>query len=376
MDELDELWQRIDATKKERPTTGRIHWAEMTQEMNNLYNTARGFYRLNQFDSALAFYRKAYQIAMKIGDGESQSKFKEMEGHCLRCLGRLRDALVCLVELEKLEGTPNCRWEGLIDQIVIATDIPISLRSIQSLMRRCSDEMERHGMQSSRCMLLIEESALASLQHDVSTALAKAQEAMHVYKKDANPNYNITVYYHHLINSYLDAGDHTSAKWWLEQYEDTATWLEFSKELDILSIRRRLALWDGDRPAAWDYAQRFLRKAREAEDSPYIGLINLVETGITCGRLTEIRQAMRELILRHRNSEEGHRRYAIRRLVGDYHRAIAQQSEPYTRENLRHTAIARRFYHYARKVGRFIDERLCCDWHEAEIERCLQSLEQ
>lgn len=371
---MDELWQRIDAAEKERPATNQMRRVEIIQEMNRLHNTARGFYRLRQFDSALSLYHKAYQAAVKAGDEENQVYFKVKKGHCLWHLRRLREALACLVELEKLEANPKRRWEGLIFQIAIATAIPISLHNIQLLMQRCSDELKRQNLRLSRGMLLIEKAVLAFLRHDASTALARAQEAMHTYAEGASPQYDIAVYYSYLIEFYLDAGDRISAEWWLERYEGVRTWLDVYKELDILLIRQRIALLDGNYSVAWDYAQRFLQKAREAEDSPYIGLTNLAETGIACGHLTEVRLALWELLSKYRNAEEGHRRYELRRLGGDYHRAMAQQAELYTHENLRHTAIARRYYRYALKIGRFIDERLCCDWHEEEIQERLQSL--
>lgn len=76
MDELDELWQRIDAAEKEKPTTNQMRRAELIQEMNSLYNTARDFYGLRQFDSALSLYHKAYQAAVRAGDEENQVYFK------------------------------------------------------------------------------------------------------------------------------------------------------------------------------------------------------------------------------------------------------------------------------------------------------------
>lgn len=374
MDELDELWQRMDAAEKEGPATNQVRRVELIQEMNRLHNAARGFSRLRQIDSALSLYHKAYQAAVKAGDEENQARFKLEEGVCLGHLRRLREALACLVELEKMAANPKSRWKGLIYQISIATYIPISLHNIQLLMQRCSDEMKRRNLQSSRSMLLLEEAVLASLRHDVSTALARAQEAMHTYAEGASPNYNIISYYNYLIMFYLDAGDRISAERWLERYEGVRTWFEVDKELDILLIRQRIARLDGNYSVAWDYAQRFLQKARETENSPYVGLTNLAEMGIACGRLIEVRLALWELLSKYRNIEEGHKQYELRRLGGDYHWAMAQRAEPYTRENLRHTAIARRYYCYALKVGRFIDERLCCDWHEEEIQERLQSL--
>ena len=392
MDELDELlaqWERLDDAGDTRPGVGAAQREEYVREMESLDDAAYGFYKLDQLDSAVPLWRKAYEIAVKAGDEERQVNYKQWEGHCLRRMGCLREGLACLLELERLQANPPARWTGLIDQITTAIQIPISLHNIEALIRRCRDEMERSALQSSRSMLLSEETYLAYCRKDFPTELAKAQEAMSAYEKDAYPEYDIHVHYYQLIDAFLDIGDRTNAERWLAEYEGVETPFEVSKELNILSFKRRLALMDKDYKVAWDYARRHLSKSREAENSSYNGLRNLAETAIECGHLTEASHALWELLSKHRNSENGHRRYAIRRLAGDYRRAMAQRAaahmnecgrrtatfRKYEKEFRKHTALARRDYGYALKTGQFLDERLCCDWHEKEIRQRIRSLE-
>ena len=392
MDELDELfaqWVRLDNAGDTHSGVSAAQHEEYAREMESLDDAAGEFYTLDQLDSAIPLYRKAYEIAVKARDEERQVKYKEWEGHCLQRMGRLWEGLACLLELERLQANPPDHWMGLIFQITTAIQIPISLHKIEALIRRCRDEMERSGLRGSRSMLLMEESFLAYYRHDFSAELAKTQEAMSAHEKGAYPKYNIHAHYYQLIDAFLDMGDRPNAERWLAEYEGVETQFEVSKELRILSFKRRLALMDGDYKAAWDYARRHLSKSREAQDSPYIGLRDFGETAIECGHLTEAGRALWELLSKHRNSENGHRRYEIRRLAGDYHRAMAQRAavhmdecgqqtatfRKYEKAFRKHTAMARRDYGYALKTGQFLDERLCCDWHEKEMRQRIRSLE-
>ena len=391
-DELDELlaqWNRWDSAEEEHTTVSAAQRAEWTREIESLADTAYEFYALNQYDSAAPLYSKAYHIAVKSGNTEQQAEYKYWEGHCHRLMGHLREGLACLLELDCLNSNPPERLHGLIDQIIIAIRIPISLRNIEALIRRCRDDMERFGLQASRSMLLSVEYTLAYYRKDFATELSRAQETLSTYEVSAYRGFDIYCHYVEMIDAFLDNGDRLNAERWLGKLEAVETRYEASKELSLLSFKRRLALMDGDHKAAWNYAQRYYHKAREAESSPYGGLKQLAEAGIECRHLLETGQAVWELLSKHRNSENGHRRYAIRRLAGDYYRAMSQRATSPMDEGGKETAfyrryedsfrknamLARRYYEHALKVGQFIDERLCCDWHEKEIRERLRSLE-
>lgn len=383
MDELDELrqlWARLDSGEEEAAALADQRRA-LAEESDQLFAAAYEAYKLRQWDSAISLFHRAYQAAVRAEDQRRQAKQLHWEGHTLRRAGRLREALACLLAAEGLEQADKAvYWNGLIDQIGIAISLPLSLEKLQSLMDRCRDEMGRLGLNASRGMLLIEESDLAYQRHDNRTELAKAQEAMAGYDASASPDYNISTYYYMLIWALLDVKDRPNAQRWLERYEGAVTQHEVHKELNLLGLRRHIALKDGDLPAAWSYAQRALQKAREGQRNPFVQLQNCTDTAIQCGHLREAAAGLAELLTVHRHSESGHRRYSVRRLAGDYHRAVARRCADkavgFTAAARRHTALAQRYYGYADRVGRFLDEKLCCDWRQQEIRERLASLQE
>ena len=378
MDELEELrklWSRLDSGEEEAAASAAQRRA-LAEESDRLNDAAYEAYKLSQYDSAISLYHRAYQAAVRAEDLRRQAKHLFWEGDALKLAGRLREALACLLAVEALEQADKAvYWDELISQIGIAILIPLSLEKIRDLMDRCRDEMWRLGLNASHGKLLIQECDLAFYCNDFRTELAKAQEAMAGYDASARPNYIINVYYRNMIDALINAKDNPNAQRWLERYEGAETEFETDKELDLLDCRRRIALKDGDLPAAWRYAQRALQKAREGQRSPYGSLYSYTNTAIQCGHLREAAAGLAELLSVHRHSENGHRRYSLRRLVGDYHRAVARHCADKAAVR-RHTALARRFYGYADRVGRFLDEKLCCDWREQEIRERLASLEE
>ena len=380
-DELDLIWQRLEAQNENRKSSAKmseVSRAETLREAKQLEDTAREFYKLDQFDSALQLYQKACELATQADDDSKRAEYLSKEGHVLYRLRRYTEALACLVELEGIQANPIEHWHGLINQIGIACSIPISLRNIEKLIRRCRDEIKVLGLQQSYSMLLVNEAILAYLRHDSSTELAKAQEAMSTYDEDAYPKYDIHVLYYPLIDALIRKGDIINALHWLEKYEGVATTHERYKENNILGMRTKIAFLEGDCGKAWNYARRRLQLMREGDAHPYEGLKQYTKMAISCGYLTEASHALVELLSYHRQSECGHIRYRVRCLVGDYYYAMAKHIEATLPDGEaladKYRRIAKTFYGHAGKVGEFIDRRLCCDWHGKEIKARLDAL--
>lgn len=386
-DELEELrqhWTRLESKQADSPRQRSV----LREECNRLHDAAYALYKQRQIDAARSLFHRAYEAAVKAGDRAMELDNLYWEGHCLRWSGQLRAALACLLQLEGgVQENKERYFYGLVEQIRIAILLPLSLDSIFRLIDRCYREMTTLGLTASRGMLLIVECYLARDRYDEDEELAKAQEAMSAYEPDSYPDYDCRTYYSKLIYALLDNKRRIEAEQWLERYEGLETKFEMSKELDLLYFRRRMALEDGDYPTAWGYAQRLLQRAREGERSPEVGLKAYCETAIQCGHLSYARNALAELLARHRNSEIGQIRYALRRLAGDYHRAVVQRfvekaeesgksriSLQYEQGGRRHFLLARRYYGYAMKIGQFLDGKLQCDWRQREIEERLVSL--
>lgn len=381
MSNQSDLWKLLDEHSRKtgfgRQIRGVTHSdkKELARKISDLDNTAYNYYKLDQFDMALSLYQKAYRVAVQAGDEVNQIRYKEWEGHCLYHMGRLTEALAVLLELEKFTESSPIRWEGLINQLLIAIQIPISLQRIQSIIDRCYNEMRQYGLEKSNGMILLAESDLLTYQGKDALALKKAQEAMASYVADAFPSCEKIVYFDSLIWAYLNIGDWKNAKQWLGRFEAYDSSFPVSKESRVLSIRRRLALQDKDYLAAWAYAEQELFKARESVAHPYAALKNITNCGISAGKPGDIRNYLAELISTHRNSETGHHRYQIRKTAGDYHRAMAALPNTVPEQVAHHRKLAKRYYSHAMKVGRMIDERLCCHWRQEEILKRLKSVE-
>lgn len=381
MSKQSDIWKALDGGSErtvfdqQSESVTYLDKTELARKISDLRDTAYNYYKLEQLDTALALYQRAYRLAVQVGDEESQVEFKCWEGHCLRDMDRLTEALASLIELEKCTQNPRERWAGLIDQIQIAVEIPISLQKIQTIIDRCYHEMRQYGLKKSKSMILSHECVLLLAQGKDALALKKAQEAMASYKDDAYPVYSKNTHYLALIWAYLDVGDRENAERWLGRYEASDTDFPIFKESNTLSIKRKLALLDQNYRTAWDYAVRNLLKDREFDAHPYFALKSIVDCGIAAGRPKDVRNYLAELLSAHRNSENGHNRYKIRRAVGDFHRAMADLPETIPEQASRHRKLARRYYGYAMKVGKMIDARLCCSWRQEQIRERLKSVE-
>lgn len=385
-DELEAL--RRQWTRLEPESAGSTQQRQTARaESIRLQNAAYEFYKQDQDENARSLFHRAYEAAVKAGDRARVLENLEWEGDCLYHLGRLREALSCLLQLEGGAKTDKAEyWAGLRCQVDVAIMLPLSLHSISKLLDRCRREMVQLGLNASEGMLLLTEGVLAYYRGDDQTALEKVREAMAIYDASAYPRVNIEYHYYSLIDALLNVGCREEAEQWLSRYEGVTTGFEFSKELNILNLRRRMALADGDYIAAWRYAQRHLQRSREAERSPYESLCNYCDTAIQCGHLFEARSALAELLRHYRNSENGHSRYRIRRLTGDYHRALARQAsirENCERDTLRkheqdaqrQRSLAVRFYCAALKLGQELDARLQCNWREQQMRERIISLD-
>ena len=366
-DQFD-LWKELDEGAKQSRSR-----SELVSRIAELNSAACGYYKLSQCDNALRFYSQAYELSVKLGDVSLQAEYKKWQANCLRVLGRLTESLTCLVELEALEENPAEQFSGMMDQLAVAIMLPISLVKINSIFKRCSEFAENSGLRKSKSMIYINQAELHNCRKDYANELAAAQEAMASWDGLAYPCYIANAQYETLVDTYLDIGDRGSAELWLKRLEDLNTDFEANKELEILRIKCNFAFMDGDLKSAWEYAQRCLLKAREGIKNPFDHLKQYTEIAIECGHLHAARQAIAELLTFHRNSEIGHNRYELRRLTGDYHRAMAKQGGD-SRYAHWHTEQARRFYYSAKDVGDMIDQRLQCDWHEKEIAERIMSL--
>ena len=331
-------------------------------ELNRLYNEGLDHYRQEEHNLALSCWRSAFQLALELEDKAYQVSLKRWEGHALFQMDSLMEALTCFMESETMEED-SADLNSLTMQIAIAVEIPLPLTRIQALLHRLWTVMEQQGLQNSRSMLLHQEAQLASFRHDFPTAIAKAQEALFSYDVNAFPRNDPIDLYVSMINIYLDTGDIVSAHKYIKLVEGVKTEYEVFKEQRIFTQQMRLAILEEDFSTAMDFAV----KSKLSE--------NIIEASIVSGVPEQVYAQMVSRTYRNFHNEDTSTRYPILRQAGDLHRALAKKAEFASRERKRHTAMARRYYGYAMKVGGFIDERLQCNWHVEEIQKRLRSLE-
>lgn len=343
--------------------------------LNEIENVALSCYKHNQLNAAINNFHRAYQISRQEGDEVRQVRYILWQGHCLSVLGRLTEALSWLMEVEKLHSSLTDRWFGLLFQLSVARQIPISLSKIQIILQKCINEMEHQGLQKSKNMILVQESYILYHQGDFNSALFRAQEAMATFDVSNPIKYDANVYYRKLIECYLSVGDYYNADLWTRRYEEIITDYEEYKKQDVLSFKQKIALLKQDYPTAWHYAQQCLLIDNLDNKLHCSNLVQTIETGIECHRLDEIRFAFLTLLQRYRQSENAHNRYLIRKLGGDYHLAIAKRNKLHPLDSLRHKRIAYRYYNFALEVGSMIDTRLCCEWRQLDIQKKLRLIE-
>ena len=321
---------------------------------------------MKRVETALSYYRVAYDYAVKLGDINRKKQSKEWESLCLRHLGRLSEALSCLIELEEMqEDNEKERLDNLINQIHIAVRIPLRLDVIETAVSDAYDILKERQSSLSGSTLALEESSLYTFRNMFDKALEKALHALDLYQNaapapDASPTYDAKVYYYTVCACFCDMRQRDKAAEYLKLLENVDSPMEQSKELNILSLRRRIALLEGKNDAAKEYARQ--RLALEKNDLSYVGLRDLVESELLCGNVEEVEKYLKILWEKNRESENRHRQYELLCLKGLC--AVARDSYE--------EAVS--YYRQADKVGRELDDALKCDWRQKEIEEKLREI--
>ena len=351
---------------------------EIRQEMEVIAEKAYGHYNQQQIEEALCLYRRAYDAAIIIEDHEKRIKYKQWEGHCLYHLGRFREALSVLISLSQTECVvPQEYLSGMIDQIDIAIKLPIELHKIRNLIHEAYNIMRQHSLQSSKSMILIEESILANMRYDYTLALDKAQEALACHDHGAKLRCDKLVYYRSIMDNLLSLDRINELKEWLVQLQELDTVRVISKELVLLGFQTEIAIIEGRYIEAYNLAKQRLSRELETDSDCFVSIRLVVRAGITAGKLNEIKNYfIKMLSLRHTKCRNW--KYQIRLYLGDYSIALYQQERNKTQHSYKqlrkYWKLADKFYQQALCIGKVLDDLFDCDGRQKEISKRLAAL--
>jgi len=362
MNNHDKLWDIFGGKK---PDTYSIR-----QEMESIAEAAYEFYKLRKHEDALVGYRKAFKMAESVDDTENMIEYKWWTGHCLQRLNRYREALAEFLTLSQMKPiVPRDYFDGLINQLVIATCIPIELYKIKGIVRQCYDFIQQNGMSNCESKILRNESDLARFRYDYEHAFSLSTEALAKHNKNAVTCYNEVSYYYDIMLNLVTLKQLTSLRDWLLKLQDLDTKFTVSKQLYVLRFKVEIALLEGNTKEAYDFAKKHLRYNRETGSDCYVSLRLVIRTGISAGKLDSLKEYLIELA-KLRNSEDGHMRYTIQKLFGEYHAACYNHNK-----SSQGFFAAKRYFNRALKIGIHIDRLLECDGRQKEIAELLGEIE-
>lgn len=362
------------------------------EQMQSLKDAGDEAYKDTQWLRAAEIYGKALEIVESINDTRKIVSYRFWRGASLLNAGKLRQALAVLTPTLKEGNTGGDAadiYSTLIKYIEIAQVLPVNLGAIEKACQQTENFLRDSGNLEWRHQLLHLQAILYKLRGMYPEALAAAQESWAIWE-DEYPCYTADSHLNSLVEISLRLRDAEQAQMYLWEWEmdehDT-----IPKSREGMSCRRQsdLARLEGRFTEAVDWA----RRAMLVDNSDIVTLIVMVRAFLCTGDNHRARDELIRL-LAHRHAEEGHDRYGIRLLWGDYHLARARQAAgmpavddefglefppPSAIANPAAThyalARARRGYRAALKVGSWIDEKLQCTLRQNEISERLARVE-
>jgi len=335
--------------------------------MDSLAERAYEHYKYYQVEEALSIYRRAYDIAAVIEDREKMMKYRQWEGHCLHHLERFREASSVLMTLSQTVAiAPHEYFSSVVDQVDIAIKLPLALPKIKSLLHEAYRIMREYSLQTSKSVVLIQESNLFRMRYDYKRALEKALEALASHHNDAKTRYNKLVYYRGILDNLTSLNSVPEIKVWLLELQECDTDRTNSKEIIFLGFSSEVAILEGKAIEAFDYAKQCIIQERKITYDSFSSLRLVVKAGIMADRLNEIRSFLAEM-LSLRRTECKNRRYQIYLYCGDYYTALFRQ-----KREVQYINCAKKYYNRARNIGIEIDSLFDCNGRQMEISQRLE----
>jgi len=378
---------------------------EGLRRLNALWDAGEAAYREGRHRAAAELYRQATEVAESDEDVPRwfRGVMRRAYADELVTAERLREALAALAPMpkESAEGYEACCVYGnMTDHIEIAQRLPTSLRSIERAHARAEDYFRAAGERDWAGRLLYYKSELLAARGLYREALDAAREGFTMIRQGCPKLFPVT-HACGLFRISLALGDAAGARRYLERWAqlyERDDKKSLCKEADEYLMRSRLARAEGQTAEALDHARRGLRRGDLIDwgETRYELNLEFVRAGLAAGRVVLARVTLGRLGAL-RRSENGHRRYEFRLLLGDYHLAAAREAAglaPVDDELVGlfpalavHTGPgpaagrpaapaaaraalgkARRAYLRALKVGAWIDSQLECTVRGDEVE--------
>ena len=310
----------------------------------------------------------SFTYLLYLNNAEKMIEYKFWIGDCLSLLRRYREALAELFSLSQMKSTlPKFHFSGLNKQLSIASDIPIEYGKIQRIIRECYDFVRQNGMSGSESMILLNESFLSRYRYNYERALSLSMEGFAKYNGSA-AKYTKISHYNDVMSNLTALKRLAELKEWFVKLQNLDTSFAVSKQLHTLHYQAEIALLEGNPKAAHEFAVRRLRRDRETGGDCYSSLRLIIRTGIAAGERDSLPEHL-IAIARLRNSEDGHCRYTVQKLFGEYYAARYKRGR-----RASDLSAARRCLLRALKIGTQIDRLLECDGRQKEIAELLGEL--
>lgn len=329
---------------------------------------------------AAELYEQALDIATSIDNVDLMLRYRLRWGDSLYEVGKLQQALTTLSPiLQKKHQYSHPYTTGNIFftmaiYISVAQELPVSLQAINKVYQQAYHFMQESGSKQWNDRLLFRKAKLLTYRGEYHKALDAALEGWFIHRQKSTEGTLYDIDDEHLnqlvqINIYL--GDTEQAKKYLQIWQQTTCDFFIDRERWFSNRQSELAHLEGRFNDALQWARRGVQ-AGASENY-------LIHAFLSLGNYQHARQALIQLSRKWRTHENGHYRYELRRLIGDYHLACAQNMLEEPRRNIDKIMLTlkktERAYERAMRVGKWIDERLECAKRQDELHKRLSCLE-
>lgn len=350
---------------------------------------------------AAGYFYKALELAEEYGETDFIVTMRYQLGHVLTGAGKMKEGLAAMTPIlqsQTVIGKPSDFYWTLIRYIETALEIPANLQTIEKVFGQIENLLSDSEFHDWPIITLWLRAALNLRRGLYQEALNYGQESWALREQPRREGdlggYSAGTHLGILVESSLRLNNLEQVKKYLLEMESRDAEGP-STTPRMLAYQSSLARIEGRKQDTIEWTRQALVRCQlvtEQEDRYLLGTSS-VRACLYTKQDELLKEAMSHCV-RLRSIENGHYRFGVRLLIGDYHLAYARRyagMEPVDDEygesfpmpitvvevdNTRRRLIrARLAYNRALTVGKELDEKLQCSWRQREISNRFERIE-